>query len=45
MTTDTRLNFWRVGRLEIGYRRFIHHYSTGVGDRWVFQPYVIWDLK
>lgn len=42
MTTTTAAKRWRVGRLQIGFRRHIHTYTAG-DNRYVFQPYIIWD--
>lgn len=37
---------WRWGRLQVGYRVWVNDPGLAkgkVGDRWVFQPWVVWD--
>lgn len=36
--------WWRIGRLQLGFRLYIHHY-VNAPDRWVFQPEVVYDRK
>lgn len=36
--------YWKFGRLQFGYRFYIHKYATCT-DRWVLQPQIIWDRK
>jgi hypothetical protein len=41
--SDVWKGVWRVGRFQVGFRLYCHHYDPA--DRWVVQPYVIYDRK
>jgi hypothetical protein len=49
MAVPMSAKLWRKGRLQLGYRLYKHQYpklgEKWSGDRWVFQPYLIWDRK
>lgn len=44
MGTTSKHRRWRVGRLQFGFHLYVHH-SPHLSDRWVVQPFVIYDRK
>lgn len=35
----------RIARLEVGFHVYRHSYPTSSPDRWVFQPFFVYDRK
>lgn len=36
---------WRFGRVQVGFHLYKHVYGPSVSDRWVLQPFAIFDRK